>query len=156
MKPLRRSIAALVVGGSAALPAQALAVPVPVDPTPQVFPAGVFCPFPLELRLAGKTDEIQLPDDSTLITSPGQTATMTNLDSGRRVTVNITGSFLNLPPAADGSVRTLARGRNLLGDPDAGLVIAVGDFSFVTAADGTNLVRLSGTGTLTSVCSLLA
>jgi hypothetical protein len=53
-------------------------------------------------------------------------------------------------------VETVATGRNLLGDPDAGLVIAIGDFSFVFDAKGNLIQPLTGEGQLIDVCEALA
>jgi hypothetical protein len=47
-------------------------------------------------------------------------------------------------------------GLNLLGDPDAGFVLAKGNFSFVFDKDGVLIQPLEGEGQLTDVCELLS
>jgi hypothetical protein len=143
-----------ILAAGIGLPGQALAPPIPVDSTP--FVVDGLCTFPVQLQFAGKGDVISLPGNRTLVTSPGLSVLVANADRPtQQVKLGITGSFMTstLP---DGSQLTIARGRNLLGDPVAGFVLAVGHFSFVTAQDGTNLVPLSGTGTLTDVCALIS
>ena len=49
----------------------------------------------------------------------------------------------------------LTRGRNLLSDPVAGTVIAIGNFSFVVDAEGNLVQPLEGEGPLIDVCALL-
>jgi hypothetical protein len=156
-KWIRGFFVSSILAAGIPLPAQALAPPTPpepVDSTP--FQVDGFCSFPLLVQFSGKSKTISLPGGRTLVTSPALNVSLTNVDDPtRQVTLNITGTLLT-SEQADGNFLTVARGRNLLGDPVAGLVLAVGHFSFVNAADGvTNVVRLSGTGTLTNVCTLL-
>ncbi len=113
------------------------------------------CDFPLSLELSGKGKTIVLPDGRLIITSPGLHVTVTNLDNGEQATFNITGSFHQTTNPETGEVTTLARGRNLLFDPEAGTVIAIGNFSFVFDAEGTLAQPLEGEGQLIDVCALL-
>jgi hypothetical protein len=53
-------------------------------------------------------------------------------------------------------VVTMATGRNLLGDPDAGFVLAIGNFSYVFNAQGKLVQPLKGEGQLTDICGLLS
>jgi hypothetical protein len=135
------------------------AAPVPVDENPVDLPAGaVFgkCDFPVRLQYSGKGKTITLPDGSFISTSPGLKATLTNLDKPEnQKTFNITGSF-HTSTLDNGDVKTEANGRNLLGDPEAGFVVAVGHFSYVFDAEGNLVQPLTGKGKLTDVCESLS
>ena len=121
-------------------------------------PAGaVFgrCDSPIRYEFSGKSKVITLPDGRFITTAPGQTTTLTNLDTQKKVTLSTTGAF-HQTTDENGNVVTMATGRNLLGDPDAGFVLATGNFSYVFDENG-NLVRsLQGEGQLTDVCELLS
>jgi hypothetical protein len=100
-------------------------------------PGAVFgnCDFPVRLEYSGKAKTLQLPGERFIFTAPDLTATLTNLDTGERETVVITGAF-HQTTLENGDVVTEATGRNLLGDPEAGFVVAVGNFSYVFDAKG--------------------
>lgn len=154
MRSSLSAVAAVTFGAVSCLPSAAVAAP----PVPAGFevtlPAGAFCDFAVHVQVAGKSKTIDL-GDRFIVTAPGQRLTATNVASNKVLTTSITGAFHNTT-LADQSVETKATGRNLLGDPIAGLVIAVGDFSFTTAADGqTNIVPLHGKGQLIDVCAAL-
>ena len=159
MKKMFVGVLVLLALGSA-FGTSAVAVPNPpqdVDPTPFVIPAGaVFgeCAFDVELSLTGKAKTIDLPGDAFIFTSPGVQVTLTNLDNLNQVTLNVTGAF-HQTTKANGDVVTVATGRNLLGDPVAGFVLAIGKFSYVFDAGGTLIQPLAGKGTLTEVCGLI-
>ena len=89
-----------------------------------------------------------------IVTSPKLFATITNLsDPSKNVTLNITGAFHQ--STQNGNAVTVVTGRNLLTDPDAGFVLAIGTFSFIF--NGPNLVQpLLGQGQLISVCNLVS
>ena len=133
--------------------------PVDVSGTvpPEFFPGT--CEFPLQLDLSGKAKLIHVPEFSALgsvSTSPGLNVTITNLDTPEnQATFNITGSFHQTLNPETGQVTTLTRGRNLLSDPEAGTVMAIGNFSFVVNSDGTLDQPLEGEGLLIDVCALL-
>ena len=132
--------------------------PVPVDETPTVLePGAVFgkCDFPILYQLSGKAKLLTLPGGRFITTAPDQTATLTNIDTGKTVTLNITGVF-NQTTDENGNVVTMATGRNLLGDPQAGFVLAIGDFSYVFDAHGKLIQPLQGEGQLIDVCGLLS
>jgi len=75
-----------------------------------------------------------------ILTSPGLHATLTNLNNtAHSVTLNITGASQQSTNYNHDTV-TVVTGRNLLGDPDAGFVLAIGSFNFVFDAAG-NLVQ---------------
>jgi hypothetical protein len=122
-------------------------------------PAGaVFgeCAFPVRLLSNGKAGTITLPGGRFIMTSPGLHATLTNLnDLGKSVTLNITGTF-HQSTDVNGDTVTVVTGRNLLGDPDAGFVLAIGSFSFKFDAANNLVQPLAGHGQLTKVCPLIS
>jgi len=121
---------------------------------PEFFPGT--CDFPLQLEVNGKAKTIELPNGGFIFTSPGVDVTITNLDTPEnQATFNITGSFHQTTNLETGDVTTLARGRNLLSDPEAGTVIAIGNFSYVFDAEGNLVQGLEGKGQLIDVCALL-
>jgi hypothetical protein len=120
-------------------------------------PGAVFgnCDFPVRLEYSGKAKTLQLPGERFIFTSPELTATLTNLDTREQETVVITGAF-HRTTLENGDVVTEATGRNLLGDPEAGFVIAIGNFSYVFDAEGNLIQPLAGEGQLIDVCTLLS
>ncbi|HKH10443.1 MAG TPA: hypothetical protein VKA73_04785 [Rubrobacter sp.] len=131
--------------------------PQDVDQTIDLPAGAVFgrCDFPVRLEMSGKAKTIDLPGDGFIFTSPGLTATLTNVDTGEQETVAITGA-LHQTTLDNGDVVTRATGRNLLGDPEAGFVIASGNFSFAFDAQGNLVQPLSGDGRLVDVCGILS
>jgi hypothetical protein len=127
--------------------------PADVDETPFNVP---FCGFPVEVVLSGKGKTIALPAGRTILTSPGLTATLTNLGNGVQVTLNITGAF-HQRALGNGDVEIVSTGRSALFPPAVeGLVLVVGQWSYVLDAEG-NLVRpLQGSGQLIDVCERLS
>jgi hypothetical protein len=116
-------------------------------------------PFQLQLEASGKEKRITQPDGSLIITSPGLDVTATNLQNGEQARFSITGTFFETT-AENGDVTTVITGRNLLFDPDAGIVLLSGNFSFVFDAEG-NLIKSfedppAGNGQVIDVCALLA
>jgi hypothetical protein len=132
--------------------------PKDVDEAPINLDSGAIfgnCAFPVRLKYSGKAKTLQLPGRRFIFTSPELTATLTNVESGKQETVVITGAF-HQTTLENGDVVTEATGRNLLGDPQAGFVVAVGNFSYVFDADGNLIQPLTGDGQLIDVCELLA
>lgn len=124
----------------------------------QDLPAGAVygrCDFPIRFAVDGKAQTLKLPDGRFIYTSPGLTATLTNLSTGKQVTLSITGAF-HQTTLANGDVVTEATGRNLLGDPQAGFVLAIGDYSYVFDKNGNLVQPLTGEGQLIDVCGLLS
>ena len=118
-------------------------------------PAGEVCTFGVQLSQSGKAKTIDLPGDRFIFTSPGLHATVTNLDdSTKQVTLNITGAF-HQTTEQNGSVVTVVTGRNLLFDPQAGFVLAIGRFSFVFDVGGNLIQPLDGQGQLRDVCAMI-
>jgi hypothetical protein len=120
------------------------------------------CDFPVLLETSGKGKAIELPGkkkgvaEAFIFTSPGLDATLTNVNNPEnQETYNITGSVTQTK-LENGNVETVLTGRNLAIDPEAGFVIAVGNFSFVFDAKGNLVQPLSGEGQLIDVCEALA
>jgi hypothetical protein len=155
---LKHRLCSMVAAAVAALALSAApafaAPPQPADQTIDL-PAGAACAFPVELILTGKTKPIALPGGRTIITAPGQNATVTNQDNRRSVTLNITGAF-HVTTEPNGDVVTVATGRNALLDPIAGFVLTEGNFSFAFDGAGNLIAPLSGTGRVTDICALIA
>jgi hypothetical protein len=126
--------------------------PTDVDVT---FTGEGFCPFAILFHFGGKTKTITLPGKRTITTAPGAIATLTNLDNQNQETFGITGAF-HQDTLANGDLVTVVTGRNLLFDPFAGLVLAIGRFSFVFDAEGNLIQPLAGTGRQIDICKLLA
>jgi hypothetical protein len=129
--------------------------PVPVSGS-FIVPGGSVpgCDFDVEVSFTGLGGEIDLPGNRFIFTAPQLTATLTNLQNGRSVKLNITGA-LHQSTDQDGNVTTVATGRNLLGDPVAGFVLAIGHFSFVFDSNGNLIQPLTGQGQLIDVCGLI-
>src|SRR5215211_3907467 len=116
------------------------------------------CDFPILLEVSGKGKQITQPDGSLIITSPGLMATVTNLATPEnQATFSITGTLFQTTNPENGDVTTVITGRNLLFDPDAGIVLLSGNFSFVFDAEG-NLIQsfedTDGNGQVIDVCAL--
>jgi hypothetical protein len=114
-----------------------------------------FCDFAILFHIAGKTKTITLPGRRTITTSPGAVLTLTNLDNENQETFGITGAF-HQDTLANGDLVTVGTGRNLLFDPFAGLVLAIGRFSFVFDAQGNLIQPLAGRGRQIDIPELLS
>ena len=156
-------LVALVVAAPMAFAQSQGGAPEPVDETAFVLPPlgdpnaiAAACEFPVRVEYSGKAKTIELPGDRTIFTSPGLDATLTNLDNPEnQVTLNVTGA-IRQTVMENGDVVTVITGRNLAGDPEAGFVLARGNFSFVFDAEGNLIQPLAGEGQLTDVCTLLS
>jgi hypothetical protein len=127
--------------------------PTEVDETPFEVP---FCGFPVLVVLSGKGKTIEIGGGRTILTAPGLTATMTNLDNGNQETIGITGS-VHQTLLENGDVAVVWTGRNALFDPLLpGLFLVIGRFSAVLDAGGNVVEPLQGSGRLVDVCALLA
>ncbi len=114
------------------------------------------CSFPINISTDGKGKTIVLPKGNPIFTSPGLVATVTNLNNpAKQVALNITGSF-HVSPTADGGQLFVVTGRNLLTDPFAGVVLAIGNFSFAFDANGNLTQPLTKQGGMfADICALL-
>ena len=114
------------------------------------------CNFPVLVEATGDVKTIEQPNGTTLFVFPGLEATLTNPDTGTSETYSVTGANRVLPPDEEGIVVTEVTGRNLLIDPEAGFVVASGNFSFAFDAEGNLVQPLEGEGQLIDVCEALA
>ena len=149
-------VLALVVAAPMAVAARQ-APPLPVKGSQDLEAGAVFgrCDFPIRFELSGKAQTLVLPDGRFIFTSPGLTATLTNLDHPEnQETLSITGAF-HQTTLENGDVVTVATGRNILGDPEAGFVLAIGNFSYVFDEEGNLVQPLEGEGQLIDICTLL-
>ena len=126
---------------------------IPPEDVAKFFPG--HCSFPIQLDLSGKGKVITLPDDRRILTSPGLHVTVTNMDNSEQATFNVTGTFHETTDPVTRDVTTRVTGRNLLFDPDAGIVLLSGNFSFVFDAEGNLIQPFEGKGQVTDVCALL-
>lgn len=162
MRKLRAVAAFLVAGAIAGFPAQislaAQSTPVPISGSvvwPANFVASGECSFDIEISFKGKAGQLSLPGGRTLLTSPGLKSTVTNLSNPTKsVTLNVTGAMHQT--LQNGNIVTIATGRNLLGDPLAGIVLAIGTYSYIFDASGKLVQPLLGTGQLVSICKLIS
>jgi hypothetical protein len=133
--------------------------PVSADFIVEAGDPGGSCDFDIRLEVSGKGKTITQPDGSRIITSPGLKVTATNLDNGEQARLSIAGTFFETTNPENGDVTTVVTGRNLLFDPDAGIVLLSGNFSFVFDKNG-NLIQsfedTNGKGQVIDVCALLA
>jgi hypothetical protein len=177
MVPYRRLLSAVLLGASSLLAIQlAFAAASPLtgiaslirvqrgSPPEEVsfsldLPANFFkpgsCDFPIRVEATGKGGTIVLPGDRFIFTAPGLEAVVTNLDHPSQLaTLRITGaSHQSIEP--NGDVVTVVTGRNLLGDPEAGFVLAIGTFTFIFDSAGNLIQPLTGTGQFINVCELI-
>ena len=148
-------VLALVVAAPMAVAARQ-APPLPVQGSQDLEAGAVFgrCDFPIRFELSGKGQTLALPGDRFIFTSPDLNVTLTNRDTGTQETFNITGA-LHQSTLENGDVVTVSTGRSILGDPEAGFVVAIGNFSYVFDKKGNLVQPLSGEGQLIDVCEAL-
>lgn len=117
-----------------------------------VFP-GV-CGFDVIFTLDGKGATITVPRDRLIVIAPGLKVTATNAaNPANSVVLNSTGVFHQF--TENGNAVTVVTGRNILFDPFAGLVLAIGTFRFAFDANGNLVEPLNGTGQLVDICALI-
>ena len=113
------------------------------------------CDFPVRWSGNQKAGTIVLPGNRFIFTSPRAEVVVTNLDDPTKsVTLKVPGAF-HVSTDQDGNIVTVVTGRNLLGDPVAGMVLALGTFSFIFDSGGTLVRPLTGNGQLIDVCELI-
>jgi hypothetical protein len=154
-------VATSAVLAGAILPARPVAGGSPPEPVSGSLdlPADAFrpgaCPFPINIEQAGKAGTIALPGGRYIFTSPHLTITVKNLSDPTKIVTLVAPGAFHQTTAADGTVTTVVTGRNVLGDPVAGFVLAIGTFSFATDAQGNLLQSLDGKGQLIDICALI-
>ena len=113
------------------------------------------CPFPVNWSGTGLGGTIDLGGNRFIFTSPRFQVAVTNLDEpAKSVVLKVPGAF-HQSTDPNGNVVTVVTGRNLLGDPEAGMVLAIGNFSFVLGSGGNLVQPLAGNGQLINVCELI-
>ena len=145
-----------LIGGQIAFAGGSPPIPViwSVD-LPAEFLAPGECAFPIRVSVSGKGSTITLPGNRFIVTAPRQNAVVTNLYTpANTVTLNIPGAT-HQSTDQDGNFVTVVTGRNLMGDPVAGLVLAIGTFSFIFDSSGILVQPLTGKGQLISVCEMI-
>ena len=118
------------------------------------------CPgISLHLEVSGKTKTLTAGPGGALaiILSPGQEARLTNLSTGKPVTLSISGAF-HQTVRPNGDVVTVITGQNLTYDPVAPIHFALTDgvFSYVLDAVGNLVEPRDGKGRIVDVCTLIA
>jgi len=126
--------------------------PVPINQT--FFFSGI-CAFTVQVTVTGKAGVINLPNGGFILTSPAESGTFTNLsDPTKSVTLNITGTdHISFDQNGD-TIQTLA-GRNAFVSPSVGLLLLIGNFTFVTDPNGNIISGPTGSGTITDICGLI-
>jgi len=121
----------------------------------QTFTLPGICGFDVQATITGKQGVINLPSGGLIITAPAQYATFTNLsDPTKSVTVNLTGVF-HISFDQNGDTIYMVTGRNGLSDPSFGILLLVGDFTFVDDSNGNLIEGPTGNGQITSICDLI-
>jgi len=150
------SVFAIIPGVTALVAPAAAAAPEPFTVTFRTSPRFGTCDgFNVLVQATGKARTIEAPDGGIVGVSAATVATATNLKTGTSVQFSINGTF-NTTTDADGNVTTTATGKNFLTDPDAGVVVTSGTFTFTFDKKGKLVEGLSGTGQITDVCAALA
>jgi hypothetical protein len=172
MKVLRYgSPVALVALTMAVLTALAVApTAIAAKPTREIIPApqdrliNDQCTFPVLGHIEGSEIDTTFTDRAgnpvkLLGVFPGNTLTLTNLDTGRSITLGATGSFhLRVEPDGSGSAMVTGQGAWPDGNPitgEPGIWYQSGRVSTTFDAEG-NTTSLRSTGTLVNLCTQLA
>lgn len=124
------------------------------------FPTGFPCAFPLAFQLEGKAGGIQF-EDRAILTAPGLTAQLTNLDTDSTVELVTPGTLHDTVLSAT-RIRTKAVGRNVLFgffDGDPGMFLTIGKIVMeweVTDPLSFDLIESESPGRMIDVCKMLA
>jgi len=168
MKILRYgSLVALVALMVAVLTALAVApAAIAAKPTREIIPApedGLIndqCTFPVLGHIEGGEIDTTFTDKAgnpikLLGVFPGNTLTLTNLDTGKSITVGATGSFeLRVEPDGSGSAMVTGQGPWPDGNPitgEPGIWYQTGRMSATFDAEG-NMTSIKSTGILVNLC----
>lgn len=129
-------------------------------PTESELVSDDFCPgFSVRLEASGKAKTLTVGRNGgvTIFLSPGLDVRLTNLSTGKQVTVPISGaSHQTVKP--NGDVVTVMTGRNLSLDPitEPHFAFTSGAFSFVLDASGSLVQPRQGEGQITDACALIS
>jgi len=126
--------------------------PVPVNYT---FVASGECAFDVQITVTRRQAVINLPNGGLIINAPTAHGTFTNLsDPTKSVTLNITGVF-HITFDQNGDTIYMVTGRNGFVDPTVGLLLLIGDFTFVYDSNGNLISGPTGSGQITSICDMI-
>lgn len=113
------------------------------------------CGFDVQATATGKEGVINLPSGGIILTAPALRGTFTNLsDPTKSVTLNVTGP-VHISFDQNGDTIYRLTGRNEAEDPSFGLLLLVGDFTFVYDSNGTLISGPTGHGQITNICDLI-
>ena len=113
------------------------------------------CGFDVQLTATGRSSVINLPSGGLILTGPDVYGTLTNLsDPTKSVTLNLTGS-VHVSFDQNGDTIVMNTGRNQVEDPSFGLLLLVGDFTFVYDSNGNLISGPTGNGQITNICDLI-
>jgi len=123
----------------------------------------LWCGFGVGVHIEGKGGGIFF-DDRAIITAPGLEADLTNLDTGKMVSLKIQGSFHDTVLDDDGNVRTVNVGRNLLFgyfDGVPGLFLTIGkvvtDWNINDLPENIfDVIESESPGKMVDVCAMLS
>jgi hypothetical protein len=163
--PMRAALAAAtVLAALAVAPAATANKPIrEVIPAPADMVIADQCAFPVLGHIEGSEIDTTFTDKAgnpvkLIGVFPGNTLTLTNLDTGKSITLGATGSFqLRVNP--DGSASAMVTGQGVwLGNPvtgEPGIWYQSGRVSATLDADG-NATSVDSTGNLVNLCARLA
>jgi hypothetical protein len=127
----------------------------PTEVSGTIFEGPGLCDFDVRIDVSGKGSQIDLPRGGFILTSPGLTATITNVEEPEhQITLNVTGTITETV-LENGNVQRVMHGRNLFFDPSVGFVLLIGNFTAVTDATNTLVQPLDENGQVIDICALL-
>jgi len=158
---------ALMLGCATALAPEAAAsapvrVPAPIGNT-NIFPAGAACPFTLQGTLIGGNQVFTFFDDGRFLATGLHIDRLTNVDTGRSITLNLQGPVYVVPTADGGSVTRASGVTSYIffpgdagpGDTQTGRTyLFTGAFVAVSDPSGT-VTSFKSFGTSKDVCAML-
>ena len=120
----------------------------------QTFTLPGACGFDVQATVTGKEGVINLPSGG-LIIHGAEYGTFTNLsDPTKSVTVHLPGA-VHISFDQNGDTIYMATGRNGWIDPSFGILLLVGNFTFVYDSNGNLIEGPTGNGQITSICDLI-
>jgi hypothetical protein len=164
---LHRRMLVLALGVALALVVAAVAwhmdasaqEPPPPQPVVRTFTVEGACEFPVKFVESGKEMAILLPGGDILRLFPGGRSTLTNVDTGKQVTLRGGGGGrVTLPQTEGGNLRVTVFGHNVLVVPGEGIFeVRKATFTLAPPYDvGSKLTILERRGKLVDLCALLA
>ncbi len=121
----------------------------------QTFTFPGICGFDVQLTATGRSSVINLPSGGLIITAPDVYGTFTNLsDPTKSVTLNLTGAG-HISFDQNGDTIYRLTGRSEAEDPSFGLLLLVGDFTFVVDSNGNIIEGPTGNGQIINICEMI-